>query len=623
MSVYKASLEAVNLDSRWACSKVVNEANPAGYWAITSGPHEASVSLVFPVEIPAGAIIARAWFSLNAASSPLGGIAYFRANGADVPSSGEVDIDVLPSDTSYRTMLTFKSWGVVFSDANDHYGRLVIEPVLYVDYVASENDAPLPDVDSATASGATELRLPRLLDSNMKERARIKCESLEINLKLDPLSTATVTIPDKQPGIEPGDYMEIFSPYGSVGIFRVHRVETEIKKGKMTQRCEMRHGIASLADDVVEEGNAISAPIAQLFSSIFAMQTNPLWVLGVCEAPADLEMVLERNFQSLFVAFSDSTQSLPDGYAWEFDQTSLPWRANLRKMPEENACEFRLTRNVEGVSISVDRDSQCTRVYAFGAGEGEERIGLKSLIGTPYLDADNIGDVGVKAKKIANEDIYDSLTLKDVAQRYLDRHKEPDVSLQIGGVDVHKLTGTTFDQFHLGKTCQVALPEFGMTVREKVVAISWRDVIVKPDSVVADLNNSLRTPADEIAELMREATDGKLIGGVVNEDTTEYNNGNVTQSSSLVHYFDITGYGNTLSVRVKYKPAGQCLLNVDGVVDVPADEAENGSVDILKYLKHDENGVPLVGEHYVNFFKIGTGTIAVNSKITVKTIEKR
>ena len=66
MSVYKASLDAVNLDSHWSCSKVVNDANPAGYWAITSGPHEASVPLVFPVEIPAGAIIARAWISLNA-----------------------------------------------------------------------------------------------------------------------------------------------------------------------------------------------------------------------------------------------------------------------------------------------------------------------------------------------------------------------------------------------------------------------------------------------------------------------------------------------------------------------------------------------------------------------------
>jgi phage minor structural protein len=623
MSVYKAVLDAVSLDSHWTCSKVVNASKPAGNWVITSGPNEASASLVFPVEIPAGAIIARAWIALNAASSPIGGIAYFRANGDDVPSSGEVDIDVLPSDTSYSMTLTYKSWGVVYSDANDHYGRLIIEPVLYVDYIASGNDAPLPDVDGATASGATELRLPRLLDSTMKERARLKCKSLAINLKLDPLSTATVTISDRQPGIATGDYMEVFSPYGSAGIFRVHRVETEIEAGKMTQRCEMRHGISSLADDVVEEGNAISAPIAQLFSSIFAMQTNPIWVLGVCEAPADLEMVLERNFQSLFTAFGDSTRKLPDGYAWDFDQTALPWRANLRKMPEENACEFRLTRNVEGVSITVDRDSQCTRVYAFGAGEGEERIGLKSLIGTPYLDADNISDVGVKAKKIANEDIYDALALRDVAQRYLDRHKEPDVSIRVGGVDLHKLTGLSFDQFHLGKVCQVALPEFGMTVREKVVAISWRDVINKPDSVVADLNNSLRTPADEIAELMREATDGKLIGGVVNEETTEYNNSNVTQSSSLEHHFDITGYGNTLSVRVKFKPAGQCRLNVDGVVDVPADEAESGSVDILKYLKHDENGVPLVGGHYVNFFKIGTGTIAVNSKITVKTIEKR
>lgn len=273
------------------------------------------------------------------------------------------------------------------------------------------------------------------------------------------------------------------------------------------------------------------------------------------------------------------------------------------------------------MTIRIDRDSQCTRVYAFGAGEGDERIGLTSLIGTPYVDA--LGADRIIAKTITNDEVFDALTLKSVADKYLERHKDPTVSIEVDAANVYRMTGLTMDKFHLGKMCRVPLPTLGKTIREKVISIRWKDLIKSPDAVTATLANRLRTVSDEMADLLREATNGKLIGGTVESKTTENNNDSVTQGSSLVHYFDIKGYGNTLAVIAEYTPAGDCRLNVDGKKDVPNDEAEDGRVDVLRYLESDGNGVPLQGQHFVQYFAKGTGTLSVHSEVTVKTIEKR
>lgn len=617
MSVYKSSLESFSLTSTWMCS-YLKDSNGVARWTIFSGPTEGSTTLTFPVELPAGAVIARAWIGVEIASPPRGGIQYFTMNGADI-SSGEAEISIDAADTSFSATFAFKSWGVVEASLAEQAGSLAVNtPTLYVDYVDVSGGETESDASAVAVSGTTGMRLPRMLDANLHEKDRLYATALSMEINADPLSTAEMSLPPDATAVEVDDFVELFSPYGSAGIFRVYRTD---EKGGRGRRCALRHGIVTLADDLVTAGNAITAPVGQVFASLFAMQTTPLWTMGDCETPDDLEIVLERNYQTLLEAFTGLTAMLPGEYMWEFDQTVSPWRAHLRKISEDDACEFRTTRNVRTLTISVDRDAQCTRVYAFGAGEGEERIGLTGLIGTPYLDAE--GADRVIAKSITNEDIYDALTLKDVAQRYLDRHKDPDVSIQVDAVDVYKLTGETFDKFHIGKICRVPIPSSGRVFREKVVSIRWRDVIGKPTEVTATLANRLRNASDELADLMREATNGKLIGGTVEETQTVYNNGSVTQASSLVHYFDITGYGNTLTVRTKFTPAGGCLLLVDGETEVPASEAESGSVDILRYLKSDENGVPIVGQHNVQYFALGAATISVHSEVTVKTIEKR
>lgn len=621
MSVFQSPLDSFSLNSSWSCSLQTSSSNPAGTWTITNGPHAASKTLTFPVSIPAGSVIARAWIKAKVSSSPLGGIQYFRINGEDVPTSGEFDISITPSATSFSAAFSFASWGVVFSDTNVHYGTLTVEtPTLVIDYVGTESGGTGSEEIVTAASKAKALRLPRLLGADLREAGRLQCTSLSLELNLDPLSTASMTLPHTAPVVAVDDFVELFTPYGSAGIFRVYRTDEKVGSNR---RCELRHAIVTLADDLVTAGNAIAAPVAQVFASLFAMQTTPRWAMGICETPDGLEMVLERNYQTILTAFSELTANLPDGYAWEFDQTTTPWRANLRRMSEDDSCEFRMTRNVKDLHISTDRDNQCTRVYAFGAGEGEERIGLTSLIGTPYLDADGINERGVIAKTITNKAIFDSLTLKDVAERYLDRHKDPDVSIRVDAVNVYKLTGLTFDKFHMGKICRIPLPGTGRTVRERVISIAWRDVVGRPEDVEATLSTRLRNASDELAELMREATGSKLIGGTVQSVETEYRNDSVTQTDALVHYFDITGYGNVLAVLAEYIPAGACRLNVDSLVDIPLTETDDGKVDLLRYLKSDGNGVPTVGRHYVTYFAKGTDYVNVYSKVTVKSIEKK
>lgn len=617
MSLYQNTQPGFSLTSAWKVALTGGGGTQSRY-EIYEGPTEASHTVTFPVDLPAGAIIARAWLQVTFTSSPKGGIKYQRVNGEALPSSGVLDVKITQDMTTFAATFAYCSHGTVEGVGN-YSGSLGIgSPTLYVDYVDTAGGEVEGD-PSAVASGAKGLRLPRLLGKDLHEQARLTPTALSIDLRIDPLSTAEIKLPWDGPAVNVDDFVEIFDPYGSVGIFRAYRAT---QRAGRSRSASLRHGIVTLADDIVLDGNAISAPVGQVFASLFAMQNTVRWVLGDCEVDPELEIVLQRTRQSLMAAFSDLTAQLPDQYAWEFDQTTSPWRAHLRTMPAEDACEFRLNRNISSLDMTIDRDAQCTRLYAYGSGEGLDRIGLDGVLGTPYMDADNIEARGIIAKSITHEDIYDALTLRDVAQLYIDRHKDPTISIRLSGQDVHAVTGLSIDQLHMGRLCRVPMPDLGMVLHERVVGISWRDVITRPSEVTATLANRLRDIADELAELMRQATRGKLIGGTVKTEELTNHNSSVTQSSSLDHYLSIAGYGNTVSVLATFSPAN-CRLVVDGLNEVPSDASASGSVDLLRYLKADDNGVPLVGSHYVAYFARGAGTISVSSKITIKTIEKR
>lgn len=91
--------------------------------------------------------------------------------------------------------------------------------------------------------------LPRLLDKTMHEVRRLNPTKVSITLMLTPLSTASMTLPNGEPAISVGDFIELFIPSGSAGIFRVSKASTDYMTGK--QNINLEHGIVTLSDATV------------------------------------------------------------------------------------------------------------------------------------------------------------------------------------------------------------------------------------------------------------------------------------------------------------------------------------------------------------------------------------
>ena len=625
--IYTNTQPSFSMTSSWTC-KFHTGSDGTVKWYILDLPNEASANLVFPVSLPADAVIKRAWLTMGV-GSPLSWADYQRVNGADIPSSGEVDVTgVTALSTSFGANFTFRANGMIFTDTNTHSGILSItNPTLNVEYTADSaggDDAPTVADRIGSAWG-----MPRLLDNNLNEIARLEAR-VALSLNLTPLSTARLKVSPGETEVPVRAFMELFTPNESAGIFRVREAETTRGHGA-GQTLYLEDALTTLSDDIAIGVQAMSGTFRQVASTLLEAQTVKRWVIGDVELPDEYELVYKYSYDNLLQAIMRLVNLLPDEYLMETDTLSYPWKINIRKLPED-FCECRLNRNTSSVRINVDSSEQCNRVYAFGAGEGTDRIGLTSLIGSEYLDdADSVTQWGAISRTFTNDNIFDSITLKDVAERYLNAHKEPKLSIGIDASDIYGATGIEIDYFRLGHACRVALPEYSSSFIERVIALDYADVYGDPKKVTITLANKIRTATDEISNLIREATQSKLLGGSVNTEEFDAASGEIYPDSPFAQDFDIKGYGNLLAARIAYQCRNldtgamiPCKVYVDGNL-VDDSVSATGSVDILRYLKTDESGVPLVGTHKLTLEpkSLLSEESWISNKIVLKTIEKR
>ena len=92
------------------------------------------------------------------------------------------------------------------------------------------------------------MRLPELLDSDMKPLCALSPVKLTLRLRLKPLSLAEMTLPPDAPEVVPGDFIRIHTDTDS-GVYRVFSAET-VWPGGLT-RLRLRHGLCTLSDGVV------------------------------------------------------------------------------------------------------------------------------------------------------------------------------------------------------------------------------------------------------------------------------------------------------------------------------------------------------------------------------------
>lgn len=631
--IYTNSQSSFLLNSQWACNFATDK-NGKVTWYILDGPYEARQTVQFIVSLPADAVIKRAWLTMGV-GSPMSGAAYQRVNGLDIPANGEVDVTgVTALTTVFQADFSFQANGKIFTDTEIHSGQLRIEnPTLHVEYESDSDggggDENVPSVPSRVGSA---VGLPRLLDNNLLEIARIEARTA-LSLSLTPLSTARLKVSEGEPEVPVRAFMELFTPNESAGIFRVREAET-VRGRHAGQILYLEDALTTLADDIAIGVQAMSGTFREVVSTLLEAQTVKRWVVGDVEMPDDYELVYEYSYDNLLKAVTDLVAMLPTEYIMQTDTLTYPWKIHIRRLPDE-FCECRLNRNMSSAQVIMDSSEQCNRVFAFGAGEGVDRVGLTSLTGSEFLeDADSVSTWGPISRTFTNENIFDSITLKDVAERYVRDHKEPKLSISIDASDIFKATGIKIDHFRLGHACRVPMPVYGASFMERVIAMDYPDVYGNPQNVVLTLANKVRVATDEIAKLLREATNSKLIGGSVKTEELGSAAGGyedeISPLSPFAQSFEINGYGNLLAARTVYTcndedtgESYQCHVYVDGN-QIDDALAATGNVDILRALATDDNGVPLVGTHKVTLVPktLNTTYSIIRNTIILKTIEK-
>lgn len=458
--------------------------------------------------------------------------------------------------------------------------------------------------------------MPRLLDGSLQEKCRLAPSRLTLDLRLSPLSTAVMHLPDTEPDVAVRDLVELYDEQGSAGVFRVTEIDRE---PGLTRVVHLEHGLATLSDGVVP-AMSFTGTLRAAIDALLSHQPQPCWTAGEIDFPEDTTVIFSCGCTNLLTALTDLIDLLPDSLMLDFDQSGPEWVMHLRQMGSEDACEGRLDRNLSSVSVTTDASGLCTRVYPYGAGQGMERISLLPLTGTDYLESDATARWGLICRTFTASSVFDAPTLRALAEKYLERHSEPTVSVTASGVDLSAMTGESADRFRLGQICRLALPREGLVMHERIVGLRKPDVIGSPGLVTVTLCSRVKDTSDEIADMLREVTASRVIGGRVSDVTTN-SRAQGSSNSPIVHYFRVEDWAAVLSCTMTFDPDdGVTVLRVavDGNA-VPQVVFGDGSFDALPYLRRDSLGVIDTGRHTLSLFP---NSGAVNSTVTMKVIEK-
>ncbi len=332
------------------------------------------------------------------------------------------------------------------------------------------------------------VRLPRLLDSGMKEIARLNPVSLSLDENLSPLSTAEMVLPESECAAETGQFVEMYTSHGSAGIFRVQQAEQDYG-GRVTLALE--HGLTTLGDGIMPGESEQSGTTRQLLAAMLACQPQTMWKLGTVAVPDSRTLTWKCDNSNLLESLCSLMDELT-GYRLTFDQSVFPWVLNVEALSDDDGCECRLSRNLSSLRVEEDRSELCTRLHVNG-------------LSSP-LDADTMGAYGVITRYMDADPDIGSDELAKQGRAYLEAHKTPAVSVTMDAVDWYEATGEPFDRFTLGRVCRVCLPDYGKVIRQRVIAISWPDVYGQPDQVTVTLASESTTAVSVMAGLIIDTT---------------------------------------------------------------------------------------------------------------------
>ena len=360
------------------------------------------------------------------------------------------------------------------------------------------------------------VRLPRLLDAQLREVCRLHPVTLSINERLVPPHDASMTLPPGE-GAPFRAWVELYTIDGSAGFYRVSSPsESYVSTGDV----DLEHSAAILGDAIIPGEGTYSGTCAEVLAAILENQTMLVngqkpWVLGTCAKNASIEYAYDCN--NILSAMTEVVGDEKDGFALEFDDThGFPWRVNVVSVETSASCEGRLSRNLESVSVSISDDEFCTRIYC------------KSLPEPHYIDGPTVGVWGIITKTITAGEGVTAESLQSYIARYLEDHKNPRISIEINGVDLATATGESLDSFRIGRLFRLTLPDYGVKMEERILVRSITDVYGDPRGVRLTLASNIRDTAEDLVRL-----DNTVTGGSSQNSTKKYIGGGTSKGTGL------------------------------------------------------------------------------------------
>ena len=340
-----------------------------------------------------------------------------------------------------------------------------------------------------------------LLNGHSLTPARtVPVEAMSLTLK-ERESTASLT-PADMTGIGTESWFLDDQEPGAGIVWRVRSIGTAY--ATQTPTVQLEHVISTLKDRIlfgettpatIAGGNVQTCTARQAVEYILRQQSD--WVLG------DFEYSVTNAYKfdgdSLFDCLETVTGTLDDAW-WSYDLSRYPFRLNITRKSSAVGSELRCGRNLRTITRTIDKGGMYTRFYPIGKDD-------LHLAGTPYVER-NASLYGVIEHTETDTSRETDGELRSWANEKLSRHAEPVVNIDVEGMELVESTGEPLDKLRLGRMCRVPLPEFGTTITERIVSLTYQDKVHQPEVVRITLANNRDDIARIIADNMKSGGRG-------------------------------------------------------------------------------------------------------------------
>lgn len=370
------------------------------------------------------------------------------------------------------------------------------------------------------------MRYVSVFDHNTRKRLAFLENAYKVGyqLSLNSLWTAQFTLPyadRKNEYCKPFNWVEIFDQEKYIGLFRIKpsEVTKNANTREITYKCE--HVLATLMDDVMvgwhEIGNR-GIYTNQVIQYILNQQSTKNWVLDQCDFRR--QFLYGWEHENLLSALFSVPTPFTDTYQWIFNTESWPFTLSLiqtsaaktisrvntyngvRYSSSRNLIgakgEIRYLKNMLGITKTSDASKICTRIYAFGYGEGDNQLNICRInpSGKPYIDADTISKYGIISYIWVDRRYQLEQSLYDAALAKLEAMKEPSVHYTVDAAHISALRDC-----EVGDIIRVVDDEDKTDIYLPIYSITKNDVTGAPASATIVLGGQDSDVLSGIADM--------------------------------------------------------------------------------------------------------------------------